>query len=229
MVIYCVSLDFVLFYVFTRHRNRVLVNSKATRNVLKRICTDVSAVDVNELNSLRSELHQSIPSLASFLGWCLETYGNETPFPAAISKFIKDISCNTPVCAIFPPCEELRRVCDNILRSVPIKEFPHDMEILQQKCPSLFGFFLSLNESLAPGELIPLLTELLTLPDNAFQDYVPPPDDSVLSLSSFLSHFPYHQFVIGEHIPQTEVVDLPKNRAQLRSQEDILLFFLVYF
>lgn len=180
----------VLFYGFTRHSNRVLVKSKSLRNSLKRVCTDVSAMNVNELNSLQSELHQSIPSLASFVDWCLEIYGNEAPFPNGIATFIKSISCNTPICAIFPPDEDLRRVCDNILSSVPVKEFPRDMEVFQKKCPSLFVLFSTLSESFAPEEFIPLLTELLKLADNAFEDCVPPPDDSVDSPSSLLAHFP---------------------------------------
>jgi hypothetical protein len=91
------NLNWFCFSFFTRHRNRVLVTSKATRVSLKRLCTDLSAMSMDELNSIQSELHQSIPSLASFIDWCLETYGNEAPLPIGISTFVKDISCNTPI------------------------------------------------------------------------------------------------------------------------------------
>jgi hypothetical protein len=63
------------------------------------------------------------------------------------------------------------------------------MDVLQRSCPSLFGFLSSLPESFAPQEFIPLLTELLKLADNAFEDCVPP-DDSDVSPPSLLSHFP---------------------------------------
>ncbi|XP_028409484.1 uncharacterized protein LOC114532096 [Dendronephthya gigantea] len=174
----------------SRHSNRVFVKSKDTRKSLKRVCTDVSAIDINELNALQSELHQSIPSLANFLDWCLAIYGNEAAFPIGISKFIKDISCNTPICAILPLDEELRRVCDKIKRSVPVKEFPSDMELLQRKCPALFGIFSSLSDSFAPAEFIPLLTDLLNIADNAFKDREAPQDDSVVNPSSLLANFP---------------------------------------
>ena len=71
-----------------------------------------------------------------------------------------------------------------------IKEFQCDFDILQRKTPSHFGLFSSLNESFAPEELMPLLTELLNLADKAFSYYTPPSGDSVLSSdSSLLIHF----------------------------------------
>lgn len=166
------------------------MRSKASRDALKRLCIDVSAMAVDEVTDLQSEFHQSVPSLASVLNWCLNVYGTDAPFPTGISTFIKDISRNTPICAIFPPDKELRRVCASILRSSPIKEVPRDMAVLQQKCPSLFGFVSNLSESFVPIECIPLLTELLQLADNAFLDFAAPSDDSDLSPPSLLLHFP---------------------------------------
>ncbi|XP_028394477.1 uncharacterized protein LOC114518672 [Dendronephthya gigantea] len=108
----------------------------------------------------------------------------------SLKRFIKDISCNTPICAILPLDEELRRVCDKIKRSVPVKEFPSDIELLQRKCPALFGIFSSLSDSFAPAEFIPLLTDLLNIADNAFKDCEAPQDDSVVNPSSLLANFP---------------------------------------
>lgn len=132
--------------------------SKAIRKLLKSSCTDISTLSVTELHKLQFDLHQEIPSLGTFFNWCTGSYGTEAPFSVGIAKFISDISCNTPTCAIFPPDPELRVVCTNILSGVSVKEYPDDMEVLQRSCPLLFGFLSSIDKSFAPQELNPLLT-----------------------------------------------------------------------
>ena len=91
-----------------------------------------------------------------------------------------------------------------------MKEFQRDIDILQRKTASHFGLFSSLNESFAPEELMPLLTELLNLEDNAFSYYTPPSVDFVLPKDSpLLIHFlALNLFVVEGRTMQTKVVVL---------------------
>ena len=97
----------LFFSHFTRHRDRVYLVEKYSRQIVTQVGQDVSNLDSTTLSSLHVELQQHAPPLDNFLIWCVSTFGADDPFPPAISALFVALGKSSPVCALLPQWKSL--------------------------------------------------------------------------------------------------------------------------
>ena len=122
---------------------------------------DVSGVSETTTASLHIELQRCAPALDMFLSWCISFYGSDVSFPPPISALFIALGKSSPVCALFPQLDSLEELYQKLVNNEPVKQFPHDMLLLQQSSPLLFDIIRIIEGDQVPDVLCTLVNDLL--------------------------------------------------------------------
>ena len=151
----------LFFDYYTRHRDRIYLSEKRIREMVDQVGRDVSGVSETAMASLHIELQCCAPALDMFLSWCLSFYGSDVSFPPPISALFIALGKSSPVCALLPQLDSLEELYQKLINNEPVKQFPHDILLLQQSSPLLFDIISIMEGGQMPDVLCSLISDLL--------------------------------------------------------------------
>lgn len=187
------------FFPITSHSDRVYIVDTNLRKAVKSVSNHPSEESLEVVYSLISSFGERYSELRVLLSWCANAFGVGNQWPLGIREFIKAISMNSPVCAIFHNNNELISLCERLTDRYPVKRHPTELQTLHNNCPLLFNFLSSTNEDSLPKDTIPIVKRLLNIATRTFQDHVFVDDDISIrdDAHSTLSFFPHHPVIRG--------------------------------
>lgn len=192
------SFKFMCFspFVSNSHNKRVMIPNSETRKLLQAYVKNDN-FDNAAKHHLYALLRVHCPSLCNFLHWVDKEKNTTGELEPQIAALLNAISCNSPLCALIHPDEELL----SILRELTLEDCgrsvfanPSKMKTLQNMCPILFRFVTILDQSI-PEPCKYLLEDMISKAKSPFISSTlpapPQPPSSTLEKEAHpLSYFP---------------------------------------
>lgn len=146
----------------TRFSERVFIQDKHTRSLLKEFC--IKGITQLEWNELSDQL---LPKFAPSIGLLFQHLKAEINIsslplvscPNMWSKFISALACPSPVCALVHPSDKVFTLLRKIV-SEDITRDPISMQLLQQEIPVIFDL-LNKNSGNLPRKCLTTIIEVM--------------------------------------------------------------------
>lgn len=135
---------------FTRHSERILINHKSTRSLLKQFAS--LGLSEDESKHLKELIAVNAPFLGPLLEYLFrqgEVASKKLRCPCDWSEFIMALASSSPVCALIHPDDELQQVLTTIADGFSELDI-YTLQFLQQNCPLL----LNLLQKVKPPPLL---------------------------------------------------------------------------
>ena len=151
---------FVFHPSFTRYSERVLINHKRTRSLLKEFAiSGVTIEEVKELTELVVLKATFLRSLLEYLFQNSETSSEKIRCPKSWVEFVTAMASSSPVCALIHPDHELHQVVRRIADG--FSDFDAaTLHFLQENCPILLNL-LQKVKVLPQKQMFSVFNELL--------------------------------------------------------------------
>lgn len=173
-----------------------MIQLKECKELLKRYARLKHMEDLEKLN-LFTLLNTKCQAVFGFVTWLDEHYSSRFETPRPILSLLIALSCNSPVCAIIHPDDQLETLLDDVIRekTTPSND-PQKMQVLQTKCPILFNALVALESDQLPDSWCTLIQSMRNIAFSPFSadvlDQEPPsptfdpmPDDNCNQLTNF--------------------------------------------
>ena len=145
---------------FTRYSERVLINHKRTRSLLKQFAmSGVTIEEVKELTDLVALKATFLSSLLRYLFHNSETASEKVRCPEGWVEFITALASSSPVCALIHPDHELHQVVRHIANG--FSDFDTGtLHYLQENCPVILNLLQKVKK-LPQKQIFSVFNELL--------------------------------------------------------------------
>lgn len=190
-----------------------MIPHKEARELLK-IYAKLTHMTDSDVLRLFTLLETNCVSVFGLVCWLENHYGSRFDAPEKVLYLISALSCNSPVCAIIHPDNQLETVLEEVAaKETTLSKDPNKMLVVQTKCPILFHAIIALNTEELPNSWCNLIRAMMQVALRPFAESEGQSSSGVVESSSVAARDPSGE--IEQHTNYAFFPNLPIKRQRI--------------
>lgn len=173
--------------------DRVFISNSKCRILLSKYAKtwEDNATLVAFDNTHTEELKHLLSIYSPSLFQLLETWNFTVPCCMQYAPLLGALATASAVCALLPPTQSNLSLMEKLISGYNVRSDPSLWALTQKSFPLLFKLIVSLDVTKVPGELVPVLTDIVNKSKRPFEIVVPEPEITQTGIDDSCSFYPH--------------------------------------